>query len=80
MKNQKDMTLKDEPPRSIGVQYASGKEWRNSSIRNEDADPKWKTKTKTKKHPVVDVSGGESKVQCCEEQYCIGIWTVHEAW
>ena len=31
MKKQKDMTLKDEPPRSIGVQYATGEKWRNSS-------------------------------------------------
>ena len=56
MKRQKDMTLKDEPPRSIGVQYASGKEWRNSSIRNEEAEPK------QKQCPVVDVTSDGSKV------------------
>ena len=56
MKRQKDMTLKDEPPRSIGVQYASGKEWRNRSIRNEEAEPKGKP------HPAVDVTGDGSKV------------------
>ena len=58
MKNQKDMTLKDEPPRSIGVQYASGKEWKNRSIRNEEAEPK------QKQCPVMDVSGGDSKARC----------------
>ena len=70
MKRQKDMTLKDELPRSVGAQYASGEEWRNSSRKNEEAEPKWKS------YQVVDVSGGESKVWCCKEQYCIGIWNV----
>ena len=35
-----------------------------------------KTETKQKQHPVVDVIGEESKVQCCKEQYCIGTWNV----
>ena len=35
-----------------------------------------KTETKQKQHPVVDVTGDESKVQCCKEQYCIGTWNV----
>ena len=56
MKRQKDMTLRDEFPRSLGAQYATGEEWRNSSRRNEEAEPK------QKQCPVVDVSGGESKV------------------
>ena len=56
MKRQKDMTLKDELPRSVGAQYASGEEWRNSSRKNEEAEPK------QKQYQVVDVSGGESKV------------------
>ena len=47
-------------PRSIGVQYATGEEKRN----NEEAGPEWT------QHSVVDVSGGESKVRCCKEQYC----------
>ena len=55
MKRQKDMTMKDEPPRSVVVQYATGEEQRNSSRRNEEANPK------QKQCPVVDVSGGESK-------------------
>ena len=59
MKRQKDLTLKDEASRSVGVQYATGKQQRNSSRRNEEAEPK------QKHHPVVDVSGGESKLQCC---------------
>ena len=56
MKRQKDRTLNDELPRSVDAQYATGEEMRNSSRRNEEAE------SKQKKHPVVDVSGGESKV------------------
>ena len=64
------MTEKDELPRLVGAQHATGEEQRNSSRRNEEAEPK------QKRCPVVDVSGGESKVQCCKEQYFIGTWTV----
>ena len=63
------MTLKDEPHRLVGVQYTADEEQRKSYRKNEEAEPKWK-------HPVVDVSGGESKDQCCKEQYCIGTWNV----
>ena len=42
MKRQKDMTLEDEFPRSVGVQYATGEEQRNSFRRKEEAEPKWK--------------------------------------
>ena len=42
MKRQKDMTLKDEPPRSVGVQYATGEEQRKGFRKNEEAEPKWK--------------------------------------
>ena len=70
MKRQKNMTLKDELPRLVGAQYAIGKEQRNSSRRNEEAEPK------QKQHSVVDVSGGGSKVRCCKEQCCIGTWNV----
>ena len=55
MKRQKDRTLKDEPPRSLGAQYTTREEQRNSSRRNEEAEPKWK-------QPALDVSGGESIV------------------
>ena len=44
------------PPGSVGAQYATGEEWRNSSRRNEEAEPKWK------QCAVVDVSDGESQV------------------
>ena len=60
MKRQKRFELKDEPSRSVGVQYATGEEWRNSSRKNEEAEPKQKW------CPAVDVSGGESKVWCCK--------------
>ena len=42
MKRQEDITLKDELPRSIGAQYATGEEWRNSSRKNEETEPKQK--------------------------------------
>ena len=56
MKRQKDRTLKDELPRSIGAHYATGDQWRNNSRKNEEKEPK------EKQHPVVDVTGDESKV------------------
>ena len=56
MKRQKDRTLKDELPRSVGVQYATGDQWRNNSRKNEGMEPK------QKQHPVVDVTGDGSKV------------------
>ena len=70
MKRQKDRTLKDELPRSIGAQYATGDQWRNNSRKNEGMEPK------KKQHPVVDVTGDASKVRCCKEQYCTGTWNV----
>ena len=70
MKREKDTTLKDELPRLVGAQYATGEEWRNNSRKNEEADPK------QKQCPVVDVTGDGSKVWCCKEQYCIGTWNV----
>ena len=66
MKRQKDRTLKDELPRSLGSQYAMGNQWRNYSRKTEE------TKPKQKQHPAVDVTGDGSKVQCYKEQYCIG--------
>ena len=61
MKRQKDRTLKDELPRSVGAQYATGDQWRNNFRKNEETEPK------QKQHPVVDMTGDESKVQCCKE-------------
>ena len=45
---------------SVGAQYATGEEWRSSSRKNEEAEPK------QKQCPVVDVTSDGSKVQCCE--------------
>ena len=56
MKRQKDKTLKDELPRSVGAQYVTGDQWRNNSRKNEGMEPK------QKQHPVVDVTGDRSKV------------------
>ena len=70
MKRQKDRTLKDELPRSVGAQYATGDQWRNNSRKNEEMEPK------QKQHPIVDVTGDRSKVWCYKEQYCIGTWNV----
>ena len=64
------MTLKEELPRLVGAQYATGDRWRNNSRKNEE------TKPKQKQHAVVDMTGDGSKVQCCKEQYCIGTWNV----
>ena len=70
MKRQKDRKLKDKLSRSVGAQYATGDQWRNNSRKNEE------TEQKQKQYPAVDVTGDESKVQCCNEQYCIGTWNV----
>ena len=70
MKRQKNKTLKDELPRSVGAQYATEDQWRNNSRKNEGMEPK------EKQHPVVNGTGDGSRVQCCKEQYCIGIWNV----
>ena len=69
-KRQKDMTLKDELPRSVGAQYATGDQWRNNSRENEGIGPK------QKQYPVVDVTGDRNEVQCCKQQYCIRTWNV----
>ena len=56
MKRQKDRTLKDELPRLVGAQYATGDKWRKKFRKNEETEPK------QKQHPVVDVTGDGSKV------------------
>ena len=56
MKRQKDRTLKDELPRSVDTQYATGDQWRNNSRKNEWMEPK------QKQHSVVDVTGDGSKI------------------
>ena len=70
MKRQKDRTLKDELLRLVGAQHATGDQWTNKSRKNEGMEPK------QKQHPVVDVTGDGSKIQCCKEKYCIGTWNV----
>ena len=70
MKRQKDRTLKDELPRSVGAPYATGDQWRNNSRKNEE------TEAKQKQHTVVDVTGDGSKVRYYKEQYCMGTWNV----
>ena len=67
---EKDITLKNELPRLVGAQYATGEERRNNSRKNEEMEPK------QKQRPVVDETGDGSKVQCCKEQYCIRTWNV----
>ena len=62
--------LKDELPRLVGAQYATGDQWRNNSRKNEETEPK------QKQHPVADGTGEGSKVWCYKEQYCIGTWNV----
>ena len=69
MKRQKGRTPKDDLPRSVGAQYATGDQWRNNSRKNEEMESK-------QQHPVVDVTGDGSNVQCSKEQYCIGTWNV----
>ena len=58
MKRQNDRILKDELPRSVGAQYATGDQWRNNSRKNEGMEPK------QKEDPAVDVTGDGSKVRC----------------
>ena len=53
---QNDRILREELPRSVGAQYATGDQWRNNSRKNEKMEPK------QKQHPVVDVTGDRSKV------------------
>ena len=56
MKRQNDRILKEELPRSVSAQYATGDQWRNNSRKNEGMEPK------QKQYPVVDVTGDKSKV------------------
>ena len=58
MKGQNDRILKEEPPRSVGAQYAPGDQWRNNSRKNEGMEPK------QKQHPGVNGTGDRSKIQC----------------
>ena len=70
MKRQNDRIPKEELPRSLGAQFATGDQWINNSRKNEGMEPK------QKQYPVVDVTGDRSKIRCCKEQYCTGTWNV----
>ena len=63
MKRQKDRTLKDELSRLVGAQYATGDQWGNNSRKTKEME------SKQIQHPVVDVTGDGSKIQCYKEQY-----------
>ena len=60
MKRQKDRTLKDGLPRSLGTQYVTGNQWIDNSKKNKEMEPK------QKQYPVVDVTGDGSKARCCK--------------
>ena len=70
MHRRNDRILKEELPRSVGAQYATGDQWRNNFRKSEGMEPK------QKQYQVVDVTGDRSKVRCCKEQYCIGTCNV----
>ena len=61
MKRQKDRILKDELPRSVGAQYATGDQWGNNSRKNEGMEPK------QKQHPVADGTGDRSNIRCYKQ-------------
>ena len=56
MKRENDRILKEELPRSVGAQYATGDQGRTHSRKNEGMEPK------QKQYPAVDVTGDRSKV------------------
>ena len=70
MKRQNDRIQKEELPRSVGAQYATGGQWRNNSRKNEGMEPT------QKQYPVLHLTGDRRKIRCCKEQYCIGTWNV----
>ena len=70
MKRKNDRILKEELPRSVGAQYATGDQWINNCRKNEGMEPK------QKQYSAVDVTGDRSKIQCCKQEYGIGTWNV----
>ena len=70
MKSQNDKIQEEELSRSVSAQNTTGDQWRNNSRKNEGME------SKQEQYPAVDVTGDRSKVRCCKEQYCIGIWNV----
>ena len=65
MKRQHERILKEELPRSVGAQYATGDQWRNNSRKNEGMKPK------KKQYPILDVTGDRSKVRCCKSNIAL---------
>ena len=65
LKRQNDRIQKEELPRSVGAQYATGDQWRNNSRQNDGMEPK------QKQYPAVDVTCDRNKVQCYKEQYTV---------
>ena len=63
-KRQNDRILKEELPRSVNTQYATGDQWRNNSRKNDGMEQK------QKQYPAMDMTGDRSKVRCYKEQYC----------
>ena len=61
MKRQNDRILKEELPRSVDAQYATGDQWRNNSRKNTRMEPK------QKQYPAVGVTGDRSKIRCSKE-------------
>ena len=70
MKRQNDRIPKEELPRSVAAQHATGDQWRSNSKKNKE------TEIKQKQHPLVDMTGNRNKVWCCKEQYYIGTWNI----
>ena len=66
MKMQNDRILKEELPRWVGAQYATGDQWINNSRKSEGMEPK------QKQYPAVDVTGDRSKVRCRSEERRVG--------
>ena len=61
IKRQNDSIMKEELPKSVGAQYATGEQWRNNSRKNEGMEPK------QKQHPVVNETGDGSRIRCCSQ-------------
>ena len=70
MKRRNDRILKEELPRSVSAQYATGDQWRNNFRKNEGMEPK------QKQYPIVDVTSDRSKIRWCKKQYCIRTWNI----
>ena len=62
MKKQKDKTLKDELPMSVGTQYATGDQWRNNSRKNEE--------TESKQKQALGAGDGQGSLVCCSPWGC----------